>query len=206
MNETGVPRRVIKLGGSLLEREGLASWVRAWLARQPVAENLLVVGGGRLADVLSEADRLHGVGEEASHWLCVRAMQIHAELVASLLGEAVLVRSIRGFLVPRRRSPGLAVVDPWIFLHEEEPQLVEEPLPASWEVTSDSIAARLAQVVSAEELVLLKSALPPPPHTLAAAAAAGYVDRYLPYAAVTLAPVRSVNLADADWPQVRLQN
>jgi aspartokinase-like uncharacterized kinase len=55
-------------------------------------------------------------------------------------------------------------------------------------VTSDSIAARIAGILDAEELVLLKSADPPaqlqPP----------YVDEYFVQAAEGLTCVRSVNL------------
>jgi hypothetical protein len=51
-------------------------------------------------------------------------------------------------------------------------------LPASWDVTSDSIAAWLASRLNADELVLLKS-IDLPPAGIAAAVRSGAVDRYL---------------------------
>ena len=59
--------------------------------------------------------------------------------------------------------------------------------------TSDSIAARLAEVLGADEVVLLKSQDPPSQASLAELAASGYVDAWFPEAAAGLS-VRLVNL------------
>jgi aspartokinase-like uncharacterized kinase len=190
-----VARRVVKLGGSLLEFAELVPRLRAWLSAQAPAENLLVIGGGRAADAIREADRLHQLDEPAAHWLCVRAMALNAELVAALLPEARLSRSVPELIAdtPQER---LLIVEPWRFLRDDEPRLAATPLPESWDVTSDSVAARLATIVGAEELVLLKSALPEPPHTIEAAAKCGYVDAWFPRAAGALKQVRCMNLRD----------
>jgi hypothetical protein len=80
-------------------------------------------------------------------------------------------------------------------LEQAEPQAPGDRLPHSWDVTSDSIAARLAAVVDADELVLLKSADPPAEGgaSLLQWAARGYVDRHFPQAARNLI-VRCENL------------
>ena len=44
---------------------------------------------------------------------------------------------------PRMR---LLVLDPWHFLREDEPRRSARPFPETWDVTSDSIAARLAEL------------------------------------------------------------
>jgi aspartokinase-like uncharacterized kinase len=74
-------------------------------------------------------------------------------------------------------------------------------LPRSWQATSDSIAARVAEVLSAD-LVLLKSAGPPREifpegdraKVFANLAAAGYVDQHFPRAAAAVRAVEIVNL------------
>ena len=71
------------------------------------------------------------------------------------------------------------------------------PLPERWNVTSDSIAARVARALNADELVLLKS-VAWPDGDIAEAARRGIVDEHLPRE-LRLAPnlqVRVVNLRD----------
>jgi hypothetical protein len=85
----------------------------------------------------------------------------------------------------------------YCFLTSEEARADGESLPHSWQVTSDSIAARLAQVTRAGELVLLKSALPRRGATWPDVVHEGLVDRYFPAAVTHVSQVRIVNLRDA---------
>ena len=197
------PRRTIKLGGSLLDLPDLPARFRGWLAGQAASENLLVVGGGKLAEALREADQLHHVGDAVAHRLCVRAMSIHAEMVARILGEAVLIRSLREHW-PTTLVPRLAVVDPDLLEGVGAASPTGSMLPANWDVTSDSIAAHVASLSHSRELVLLKSTLPEPPLSIENAAATGYVDRYFPRLVGTRVPVRCVNLRDDQFAQVWL--
>ncbi|HEX4143947.1 MAG TPA: hypothetical protein VHY91_10465 [Pirellulales bacterium] len=194
-----MPLRVVKLGGSLLDLPGVADRLRTWLVGQPPAVTLLVVGGGRLADAIRQAQRLHAFDDSAAHRLCLDVMGITATMACELLPDSTLVR--RPDEIDRAAPGRLQVVDVREFL-----AAAPEPLPETWQVTSDSIAAHLAALLRADELVLLKSALPPldasaSPDSLAAD---GIVDDYFPYAVKTF-------LADADrHPQraarVRLVN
>lgn len=201
-----LPIRVLKLGGSLLELPDLAARLTTWLERQPPAAQLLVPGGGKLVDSLAQLDRLHGLGQEASHWLCIRAMGIHAELLAHLLPRAILCRYlVQAFALAAEGR--LVIVDPWHFVREDDARLPGAPLPATWEVSSDSIAARLARATQAAELVLFKSRLPERDWGVERAAEAGYVDGWFPRAASRLPIVRCVDLrqdppAECRWEQL----
>lgn len=198
------PLRVVKLGGSLLDLPGLRVRLQAWLDLQSPAGTALVVGGGSLADAIRAADRTHGLSVEGAHWLCIRAMSVNAHLAAELLPDAAIAvdtASVRRLCAEGR----LAILDPWPFIREEEPRLSRVPLPSSWDVTSDSIAARLATVLAAAELVLLKSSLPDPGTDLLAAARCGYLDAFFPHAAAGLPAIRCVDLRHDSFPAAQLR-
>jgi aspartokinase-like uncharacterized kinase len=81
-------------------------------------------------------------------------------------------------------------------LRQIEPKCAGTRLPANWSVTSDAIAARLAIVLAADDLVLLKSIVPPAARSgtmvdwIAELAALGYVDGSLPMLAAGLSTLR----------------
>jgi aspartokinase-like uncharacterized kinase len=185
--------RVVKLGGSLLE---LADWPErlvSWLAAQPSARNALIVGGGELANVIRRYDARFELGEAAAHWLCIRVLGVHAQMAAEVLaprtGRVMPVR-ILGELAGLAAGD-VAVFDPEPFLLYEEPRLAGTLLPHTWRVTTDSIAARVAQCAAAAELVLLKST---PPPEFPTDAALGYVDEHFAAASQSLRRVRYVDL------------
>lgn len=202
MDVDRTPLRVVKIGGSLLDCPDLPARLRRWFARAR-GMNLIVVGGGRFADAVRQYDAALGLGERA-HWLAIRAMRLSGYLVAETLPGAK--PNVRYDQLPRDEP----TVDPcsvWIVdaLDFVERLPAELALPATWSVTSDSIAARLAQAVNADELVLLKSTLPGNIATFNDARAAALVDDYFPIAAQRLGEARLVNLRDGDFPEILLK-
>ena len=199
--EKGRPLRVVKVGGSLLDWPLLATKLVGWLECQVDASHVLIAGGGALADVIRRADAAHGLGEEASHALCVEVLGITARLLATVLGERSPLTTWADVQSARsaNRLPACHVLDLKDFIHEIEATAPLTSLPHTWDVTSDSIAAGVACALAADELVLLKScdapgdgSTEPPFHALAAA---GYVDRSFPTAiALFVGRVRMVNL------------
>jgi aspartokinase-like uncharacterized kinase len=200
---SATPLRVIKLGGSLLDFEGLVPQLRRWLSEQAPAINLVVVGGGRLVDAIRQIDRAQRLTEQAAHWLSIKAMGLTADSVAGLLPEEATLIADIDELVRTGLPARLYILDVGQFLRQES-QRSHDPLPASWQVTSDSIAARLARTLSASELVLLKSALPDRCGKLADLIAVGYVDRYFQRAGGGAVPIRCVNLRAGGFPAVDL--
>jgi aspartokinase-like uncharacterized kinase len=178
---------VVKVGGSLFDLPDLAGRLRRWLAAQSAGDRLLVPGGGPTADVVRLLDDRHGLGEEAAHWLALRALALNAHFLAALLSAPVVEEPGPGV--------GLAVLDAHAFARADEGRA--GCLPHTWAATSDSVAARVAEVAGAE-LVLLKSV------TLSGvpwqeAGRRGWVDPL--FAAIVRRgglSVRAVNLRD--WP------
>ena len=182
------PCRVVKLGGSFFARDDYAVRLATWLDHQIPMHCVIVTGGGIWADAVRQLDRNYGLSTSASHWMAIRAMSVTSWLLA--MGQPEL-RYIDRFMALRnqlsRRESARLVFDTLHFLQAEEPHQQGKPLPHGWHVTSDSIAARLAQVLDASELVLLKAA---PPLSLSAAIRAGTVDTYFQTAAAGIRRIR----------------
>jgi aspartokinase-like uncharacterized kinase len=185
------PIRIVKLGGSLLHVADLSTRLSHWLRLQSPATTILIVGGGRFADVIRELDTVHTLGDETTHWLCIRQLDITAQVLASLVPQAAFIRRVS----PNEPLPPLSVLSVEDFMRDHEPSVPGAPLHSSWRSTTDSIAARVATYCTADELVLLKSC----PFLLEAdyteAARQGLVDEDFPAAARDLT-VRWVNLLD----------
>jgi aspartokinase-like uncharacterized kinase len=187
--------RIVKVGGSLLNWPRLPEALRAWLADQSPAANVLICGGGELVDRVRLADRMFNLGNETAHRMAIDCMAGNAWLLAEFLGRLKIVTEYNELLtkLQRQRSRQVLVFDTRKLLGEREATLNARTLPHDWTVTSDSIAAWLAEVLEADELVLLKSG-DPPPGGLRELAAAGYVDAFFPQAAERMGALHFVNL------------
>lgn len=191
---------VVKVGGSLFDHPRLGPGLRAYLDSLAPADVLLVPGGGDFADAVRKLDRTHGLGEEGSHWLALRAMDVAGMFLESVLVGGQPLRRVRtahhaltfGGRCPPYTKAASTVLDSLAFALEDESR--SGRLPHSWDVTSDSIAARAAVVYRAERLALLKSIDVPPGTPWDVAAERGAVDRHFPTVAAELAcPVEVVN-------------
>lgn len=160
---------VAKVGGSLFDLPDLAMRLRQWM--EPIPGPLLLVpGGGEGADVIRRLDRIQRIGEESAHWLALRVLSLNAELLAAV---------IQGEVVPTPQAiwSRVSVLDAHAFCQADVGQAGE--LEHSWRVTSDAIAARVAEIARAD-LVLLKSIDVSTGMSWQAAAAAGMVDEVFP--------------------------
>ena len=140
---------VVKVGGGLGRVGGddaLRALCRA-LGEAARTEALLVVpGGGAFADVARDYDRRFALGDATAHRLAILAMDQFGGVLAALIPGAEATTRLED---ARRGRPAV--------LLPAELLLREDPLPASWEVTSDSIAAWVAGAAGAGRVVLVKS-------------------------------------------------
>jgi aspartokinase-like uncharacterized kinase len=153
---------------------------------------VLVVGGGGMVDVLRTLDSIHGIGENQSHALALRVMDVTAALVAGLvpgLQLALWPDELRNAW----QAGAVPVLAPRVFLESVDGR-EEDALPETWSTTSDSIAARMACLLGATRLILLKSTAPAAPIGREEAARQGLVDPVFPRAARGLRSVVVVNL------------
>jgi aspartokinase-like uncharacterized kinase len=168
---------VVKVGGSLYDLPDLGARLRRWLAEQFAdGRVVLVPGGGESADVIRHLDRCHGLGEETSHWLALRALTLNAHLLAYLLPPARVVGKIDELERAWEKNE-LPILDVHDFARADEG--CRGCLPHSWEVTSDAFAARVALVFQASQLILLKSTTISHGLDWAEAGRLGFVDKKL---------------------------
>ncbi len=138
---------VIKLGGS----HAFAPHLRAWLdAIVQCAGHIVVVpGGGPFADAVRDAQPRIGFNDAAAHRMALLAMEQYGCALASLNSRFVLAESrtdIEGAVAAGN-------VPVWL---PTRMVLVTNEIPWSWDVTSDSLAAWLAEVLGASRLLLVK--------------------------------------------------
>ena len=110
---------------------------------------LVVPGGGAAADVVRDQDERFGLRPSTAHWMAILAMDQFGLLLADLTPGAKVVRTLDEARA-RLEDDGVVVLLP------SEPLRRADPLPHSWSVTSDSIAAWLTARAGARLLVLLK--------------------------------------------------
>src|SRR5436190_13964957 len=153
MNDSGLPPVLVKLGGSLLDVEDLAARLRGLFSSLAPAPVGVLVGGGAVTDVVREWDRRFELGDEASHRIAIRSMRVTELLVAALLPECRVAGTREAARVFWREGQ-LVILAVEGVLDEAVEAGVEVP-GASWEVTSDWLAAWGAEVVGGRRVVLL---------------------------------------------------
>jgi 5-(aminomethyl)-3-furanmethanol phosphate kinase len=145
---------VVKIGGGLVgdpvHLDLALEAVRDAARRQRV---LVVPGGGPFAALVRQLDGRFRFSDETAHWMAILGMDQCAELVIARLKGAIRVTRLNEIAELAASEPrGIPVLAPYAWLRDAD------PLPHSWDVTSDSIAAWIAGEVAARQLVLVKPA------------------------------------------------
>jgi 5-(aminomethyl)-3-furanmethanol phosphate kinase len=138
---------VVKVGGGLAREAGdgaLRALCRAIGAAGARHQLLVVPGGAAFADAVREHDRRFGLQAATSHRMAILAMDQFGWLLSDLIPGGVPCTEVAA--PARGRIPILLPAS----------LLASDPLPASWTVTSDSIAAWVAGAANAGRLVLVK--------------------------------------------------
>ncbi len=196
------PRRVIKLGGSLLTRPSLLRDLEHWFANAPPAIDLVVVGGGELIDAIRNLDAIRPGNAAATHWRCVALLEFTFEIVRSWFPEWNVIESPDVFESPRafesqlheRLAPSVPTL---VSVGAYYRAGIESELPEDWRTTTDAIAALLAAQVEARTLVLLKSCEVDPAASIEQLADQGVIDQAFPLLARRIPEVEVVTLASS---------
>jgi aspartokinase-like uncharacterized kinase len=183
---------VLKIGGSLFVQPQFVLRLQAFVERLLIAHApahiVLIAGGGPLVDALREIDHVNQIPIEHSHGAAIEMMDASADLLQAWWPQ-LHATSCWGDLQTRCSNGGITLFRAANFLRGLEPNLPGTRLPEGWDVTSDSIAARVAELLSAGRLILLKSPGVSTVTNWEVAASAGVVDRFFPTICASLGVV-----------------
>jgi aspartokinase-like uncharacterized kinase len=138
---------VVKLGGSLWASDALPHWLNGLAGTSAV----IVPGGGLFADAVRVTQRRWHFADAAAHDMAIAAMTQYGRLLCALcpaLNPATGLAELAELATTGR--PAVWLPDPG--------QLSASDLATDWSVSSDTLAAWLAEALGAEQLLLVKSA------------------------------------------------
>ena len=137
---------IVKVGGSHASGPYLRDWLAAIAAE--AGSIVIVPGGGPFADVVRSNQLSMGYDDRAAHDMALVAMAQYGRALQSLNPALRLAQSYSAI----RRALNEGKVPVW----SPEPMARSAALPASWDLTSDSLSAWLAGALAADRLVLVK--------------------------------------------------
>ena len=143
--------KVIKLGGSLMKDSAVLIDCLNTIEQKYIDKIVLVPGGGVFADQVRSVQQQWGFNDQIAHQMALISMHQMALLFKSIQKSFVLASSISD--VQQELSKHSVVI--WMPDLEE---LNAFGVEASWNISSDSLAAWLAEQLTATELILVKSA------------------------------------------------
>jgi aspartokinase-like uncharacterized kinase len=159
---------IIKLGGSLESAKTLLHCLNRIEQQYRNQKVVIVTGGGAFAEQVRITQQHWGFNDECAHAMALLAMQQMAWLVKGLKADIELAHSVRAI---QQSQSNIVVWSPDI------DELNNAGIPATWDITSDSLAAWLADTLSADELLMIKSAAIDNTLSLAQLAERGIIDK-----------------------------
>ena len=143
---------VVKLGGSLLQSDALIKSLNSVVQNYADRAVVIVPGGGAFADQVRLAQHRWQFDDNTAHRMAILAMQQMALLIKGLKDDFSIACSVTD-IQKQLRQKKIVVWSPDIV------ELDNAAINASWDITSDSLAAWLAKSLPATELILVKSAM-----------------------------------------------
>ena len=160
---------VIKLGGSLATANTLLDCLNRLEQNYQGRAVVIVPGGGVFADQVRVAQQHWQFDDHSAHAMAVLAMQQMAWLFKGLKADFVLVHSLSA--IAQQSEQKILIWSP------DLDELNNAGIPATWDISSDSLAAWLAKTLLADELILVKSAAIDSKLSLAQFADYGIIDK-----------------------------
>ena len=135
-------KHVVKIGGSLFP-----DYAIDLADKLKNTESLIILGGGEFANLIRKYDEDINFSDETNHWTAIECMDIISKLVNDKVKSTKLAYSIdeANEISDKGFTPIFVVSE---FLK------TNDPFECSWDVTSDSIAAYVADIFDANLLIV----------------------------------------------------
>ncbi len=185
---------VVKLGGSLCNDARLATWLDM-LVDCGKGQVVIVPGGGPYADAVRIQQRRWQFSDEFAHRMALLAMDQFA-LQLKGMNPLLVIAPTRAAIASAWSNNQVAL---WL---PSEMVSSAAQIAATWDITSDSLAAWLARTLQAERLVLVKSCMIPLHATIDQLVRCEIIDREFTNM-TRAAPFRIQIVSASDIDQVR---
>ena len=138
---------VLKVGGSLAKHlEGLVKLCKELTTLAEAHKIAVVPGGGEFADTVRRIDKEYSISNFAAHKMAILAMDQYGMLLSDITANSYISYDFSEIENSNGKLP--------IFLPSKY-MFQQNPLKNSWDVTSDTIAAHIANVLEAKKLILV---------------------------------------------------
>jgi len=189
---------VVKLGGSLEQSGELLDCLQQIEQHYQNHFVAIVPGGGAFADQVRAAQIRWQFDDRIAHVMALLAMQQMALLINGLKNQFSIAGSVAD--IKAQNNPSQIMV--W---SPDINDLDAAGISASWDITSDSLAAWLAGEVSASDLILVKSAVIAPDWNVPELAEKGIVDKAFCETVQNAAfNIHIINTQTIPWPKTHL--
>jgi aspartokinase-like uncharacterized kinase len=139
----------IKIGGSLTEKpDKLRTLCKALSELTKLYRICVIPGGGKFADVVRELDEIFHLHNTNAHNMAILGMDQYGIFLSSITPNSRITKTLNG--LQKYSEVGLVS-----FLLPSSIMIKDDPLPHTWDVTSDSISAYFARRLSSKKLVLV---------------------------------------------------
>ena len=139
---------VLKVGGSLAENPAsLTKLCRKLSVLAKEYRIVIVPGGGEFADTVRKLDKTCGLSDAVAHKMAIVGMDQYGLFLSDITPNSYISHFLEEISNPVKDKVPIFLPTQFMFR--------EDPLENSWDVTSDTIAAYIADKLHAKKLVLV---------------------------------------------------
>ncbi len=182
------PQLIVKIGGSLAKSGALVRILE--IVSRSQIDIVIVPGGGVFADAVRADQGRLSYSDKAAHTMAMLAMHQSAIAMSDLAPRLQPIENLAEIEIALKSDR----IPVWMPLKVAGQ---DHDIPQDWTITSDGLAARLAQYLNVGHVVLVKPAAPSAVVSAADLASAGVVDQWFAENAERLGLMLTIVSAEA---------